>query len=143
MFIEIAHAASGGINPMQSYQITDIVRIIVSLVILFSGVLSVLFIIWGGVMLILSGGKDDKVKPAINSIRYAVIGIIIIIISIFAIPKVGDLLGLNVSSYISPQNIFSTIQTLSKKIFSPSSSSSVDIGNGNGTGPLPNDFSNL
>ncbi len=38
-------------------------------------------------MLVLSGGKDDKVKPAINSIRYAVIGIIIIIISILILPQ--------------------------------------------------------
>lgn len=78
-------------------------------------------------MLILSGGKDDKVKPAINSIRYAVIGIIIIILSIFIVPKAGDFLGLNVSSYISPQNIFSTIQTLSQKIFSASSTGSPSI----------------
>ena len=93
-------------------------------------------------MLILSGGKDDKVKPAINSIRYAVIGIIIIIISIFVIPKAGDLLGLNVSSYISPESVFSTIQVLSKKIFNPSSSS-VNVGGGSSNSTLPSDFSNL
>lgn len=44
-------------------------------------------------MLILSGGKDDKVKPAINSIRYAVIGIIVIIIAIFVAPKMISFLG--------------------------------------------------
>ena len=44
-------------------------------------------------MLILSGGKDEKVKPAINSIRYAVIGIIVIVIAIFVAPKVSELLG--------------------------------------------------
>jgi len=68
-------------------------------------------------MLILSGGKDEKVKPAINSIRYAVVGLIVIILSIFVAPKVGDLLGLNVSKYVSPPVIFSTIQNLSVKFF--------------------------
>ncbi len=68
-------------------------------------------------MLILSGGKDEKVKPAINSIRYAVVGLIVIILSIFIAPKVGDLLGLNVSNYVSPKVIFSTIQDLSGKFF--------------------------
>lgn len=43
-------------------------------------------------MLILSGGKDEKVKPAINSIRYAAVGLIVIILSIFVAPKVGDIL---------------------------------------------------
>lgn len=46
MLFDIAYASTG-VNPMQAYQVTDIVRIIVSLVILFSGVLAVLFIIWG------------------------------------------------------------------------------------------------
>lgn len=68
-------------------------------------------------MLILSGGKDEKVKPAINSIRYAVLGIVIIIISIFVAPKVGQLLGLEVNSYLSPEKIFTTIKSLANRIF--------------------------
>jgi hypothetical protein len=39
-------------------------------------------------MLTLSGGKDEKVKPAINSIRYAIVGIIVVIVSIFIAPKI-------------------------------------------------------
>lgn len=93
-------------------------------------------------MLILSGGKDEKVKPAINSIRYAVVGLIIIILSIFVAPKIGDLLGLNVSTYVSPPVIFSTIQDLSKKFFG--SKDSIDLSPGSsGGGTLPSDFSNL
>ena len=68
-------------------------------------------------MLILFGGKEDKVKPATNSIRYSVVGLIVIIISLFVAPKVGDLLGLNVSKYVSPQVVFSTIKDLSNKLF--------------------------
>ncbi len=68
-------------------------------------------------MLILSGGKDEKVKPAVNSIRFAVLGIIVIIIALFVTPKIGDMLGLKVSKYVDPKEIFSTIQTLSGKFF--------------------------
>lgn len=78
-------------------------------------------------MLILSGGKDEKVKPAINSIRYAVIGIIVIVIAIFIAPKVGELLGLEVNSYLSPEKIFSTIKDLANKIFGGSDISSYSI----------------
>ncbi len=77
-------------------------------------------------MLILSGGKDEKVKPAVNSIRFAVLGIIVIIIALFVTPKIGDMLGLNVSQYVDPKEIFSTIQNLSAKFFG--SSNSVDLG---------------
>jgi hypothetical protein len=41
-------------------------------------------------MLILSGGKDEKVKPAINSIRYSVIGLIVIVIALFVAPKIVE-----------------------------------------------------
>lgn len=93
-------------------------------------------------MLILSGGKDEKVKPAINSIRYAVVGLIVIILSIFVAPKVGDLLGLNVSTYVSPKVIFSTIQDLSGKFFG--NKNEIDISSGSTDGEtLPSDFSNL
>ncbi len=69
------HAASTEpiIDPSVAYAPGDIVTIGVSLIVLIAGLFAVLFIIWGGVMLILSGGKDEKVKPAINSIRYAVL----------------------------------------------------------------------
>jgi hypothetical protein len=85
---DIAFAAGSVIDPNQVYQLDDIIRVGIALVVLISGFLSVIFILWGGVMLILSGGKDEKVKPAINSIRYAVVGLIIIILSIFVAPKV-------------------------------------------------------
>jgi len=119
MFIEFAHAAtiispSGpGLLGGDVYQLEDVIRVSIALVVLVSGLLSVFFIVWGGVMLILSGGKEDKVKPATNSIRYSVIGLIVIILSLFVAPKIGDLLGLNVSAYVSPNVVFTTITELS------------------------------
>lgn len=92
-------------------------------------------------MLILSGGKDEKVKPAINSIRYAVVGLIIIIVSIFVAPKVGDLLGLKVSNYVSPKVIFATIQDLSTKFFG--NKNDIEFSPSGGVDTLPPDFSDL
>lgn len=140
--IEIVFAAGSIIDPNQVYELDDIIRVGIALVVLVSGFLSVIFIIWWGVMLILSGGKDDKVKPAVNSIRYAVVGLIVIILSIFVAPKVGDLLGLNVSKYISPPVVFSTIQELSGKLFG--NKNEIDLSpSSTGGGALPADFSDL
>jgi hypothetical protein len=137
---EIAFAA-GAFDPSASYDINDIIRVAIALTVLVSGFLSVVFIIWGGVMLTLSGGKDEKVKPAINSIRYAIVGIIVVIVSIFVAPKIGDILNLNVSQYVSPSAIFRTIKDLSTKIFgSKNSTDTIDVG---GDSSLPSDFSEL
>jgi hypothetical protein len=78
-------------------------------------------------MLILSGGKDEKVKPAVNSIRFAVIGVIVIILSLFLVPKLGDMIGMNVSKYVDPKQIFTTIQNLSSKFFG--TNDSIELGN--------------
>ena len=143
MFIDTAFAATSAFDGQKSYELEDIIRVGIAILVLVSGFLSVMFIIWGGVMLILSGRKDEKVKPAINSIRYAVLGIVLIIVAIFAAPKLGDLLGLNVSRYVSPTTVFSTIQDLSNKIFGKKDST-IDVGSGaTPTDPLPSDFSNL
>lgn len=92
-------------------------------------------------MLILSGGKDDKVKPAINSIRYAVVGLLVIILSLFIAPKVGDILNLNISQYISPDAIFQTIQDLSGKIFG--NKSTIDLGGNSSSTSVDADFTDL
>lgn len=70
-------------------------------------------------MLILSGGKDEKVKPAINSIRYAVIGLIVIVISLFVAPKIVEFMGLeNMKQYLGPNVIFRQIRDIANGIFS-------------------------
>ncbi|MDD2486994.1 MAG: hypothetical protein PHS92_01330 [Candidatus Gracilibacteria bacterium] len=143
LFIDTAFAQSSGISASNVYELDDIIRVAIALIILFSGMLAVFFIIWGGVMLILSGGKEDKVKPATNSIRYSVIGLIVIILSVFVTPKLGDMLGLNVSKYVSPNVIFSTIQDLSVKFFGSKNDINLSPSGTDANGGLPSDFSNL
>ncbi len=46
MFIEIASAAGSVIDPSQTYELDDIIRVGIALVVLVSGFLSVIFILW-------------------------------------------------------------------------------------------------
>jgi uncharacterized sodium:solute symporter family permease YidK len=136
-FIPAVQAAGSIIDTNSSYNARDIIRVGVSLIVLVAWLCAILFIIWGWLMLILSGGKDEKVKPAINSIRYAVIGIIVIVIAIFVAPKVSQMLGLGDHDYLSPKSIFDMVKILMSRIFGSgdawiSSPSSTD---------LPADFS--
>lgn len=142
MFIDVVHAAqTWWLDPSKAYAIDDIVRVAVALVVLISWMLAVFFIIWWGVMLILSWWKEEKTKPAINSIRFSVIWLVVIFLSIFLAPKVWDMLWLNVSTYISPNAIFTTIKDLSNKFFG--SKDTISIDSSSWKDELPADFSDL
>lgn len=139
--IDIVFAAQGTFDATQVYEMDDVIRVAISIIILFSWVLAVFFIIWGWVMLILSGWKEDKVKPAVNSIKYAVVWLIVIILSVFLTPKLWNMLGLNVSKYVSPDIIFTTIKDLSNKFFWTKDTIEFDSWSSSDT--LPSDFSDL
>lgn len=129
MIFEIVNAANDLTNPLlQSWgwhcqifpewmTFWDFVLTIISLFILVSGILSIIFILWWGLLLILSGWKDDKIKPAINTIRYAVIGLIITVVSIFVFPILWGLLGINTEQYASPWAIIDKSKHIWKCIF--------------------------
>lgn len=92
-------------------------------------------------MLILSGGKDEKVKPAINSIRYSVIGLIVIVIALFVAPKIVEFMGLeNMKQYLGPDVIFRSIKDIANSIFSGGGSSTYTIDTPTSVGT---DFTNL
>lgn len=142
MFFEIANAANDiWFDWTKIYALEDIVRVAIALVVLFSWMLAVFFFIWGWVMLILSWWKEDKTKPAINSIRYSIVWLIVIILAIFISPKIGDMLWLNVSKYVSPDAIFLTIKDLSNKFFG--SKDDIQIDWSSSGDQIDADFSNL
>lgn len=119
----------------------EFILLAISLFVLSAGLLSILFILWWGLLLILSGGKDDKIKPAINTIRYAVIGVVVTVLTIFLFPVFGRLIGLDVEKYAQPKRIFEKIEEIGNKIFSTNSGgSSTEI---QSIDEFPADFSDL
>lgn len=141
MFITKVHAAESSILE-SNLDFWEFILLAISLFVLAAGVLSILFILWWGLLLILSGGKDDKIKPAINTIRYAIIGVIVTVLTIFLFPILWRLLGLDVEKYAQPKRIFEKIEEIWNSIFWTnwwsSSSWSWDF-----TDDFPDDFSDL
>lgn len=134
-FIPAVSAATAPIlDASVNYTTSDMLRIAISLIVLVAMVCAVFFIVYGGLMLVLSGGNDDKVSSALGSIRYAVIGLVVIVVAIFVTPHISRMLSLGSPDYLSPQSITYTIQTLSERIFgstsgafTPSSTSAIDF----------------
>ena len=141
--IPTAEAATTLADISGNYSTGNMITTGVAIVVLVAVICAVLFIVWGGVMLILSGWKDEKVKPAINSIRYAVIGLIVIVISLFVAPKIVEFMGLeNMRQYLWPDVIFRQIRDIANGIFSWNGSSSSLVPSSD-TPNEPVDFTNL
>ena len=68
--------------------------------------------------MILSAGKEDKVKSAINYIRHALIGVFFLIIVLFVFPVISKLIGLTYPEYATPWVVFATISEITNRIFS-------------------------
>ena len=122
----------------------ELILLVISLFVLAAGMLSILFILWWGLLLILSGGKDDKIKPAINTIRYAVIWVVVTVLTIFLFPVFGRLLWLDVEQYAKPQRIFEKIEEIGDKVFGASTANtSTNSSNIDSLDDFPADFSDL
>lgn len=111
------------IEAASNYQIIDIINKGLAYAILVAGFLCVIFIFIGGISFILSGGAEDKIKKAVSTIRYAIIGLIVTILSVVIVQAVGKAIGLDIVKYIEPKAIYETIQGIGG---TSSSTSSLD-----------------
>jgi len=103
-------------NPLvdpSNFNFMELLQTSVAYAFLLVFALSVVFVFWGGITFILSGGQEEKVKNAVNTIRYAIIGFLVAIFSFAIIAWLGRQFDLDLIKYIKPDNLFDTI----KKIF--------------------------
>ncbi len=121
----------------------EFILLTISIFVLAAGILSIIFILWGWLLLILSGGKDEKIKPAINTIRYAVIWVIVTVLTIFLFPVFGNIIGIDVERYAKPQRIFEKIEEIWAKIFGSSDSNTYWDSPPESLDDFPADFSDL
>jgi hypothetical protein len=103
------------VEAAQNYEILEILNRGLAYAIIIAGFLSVVFIFVGGISFILSGGQEEKVKSAVSTIRYAIIGLIITILAIVIVGTVGKALGLDIIRYINFGDIIDTITTVTSQ----------------------------
>lgn len=100
------------IDAAQRYDIVEIINRGIAYAIIFAGFLSVIFIFFGGMLFILSGGQEDKIKQAVSTIRYAIIGLVITIFAVIIVGTVGKVLGIDINKYLNFSDIVNTITNL-------------------------------
>lgn len=94
------HQSDSIIEAAQRYDIVEIINKGLAYAIVVAGLLSVVFIFIGGISFILSGGQEEKIKQAMSTIRYAIIGLIITILAVVIVSTIGKALGLDIIKYI-------------------------------------------
>ncbi|GEM_PF-219819 len=91
----------GLVGKISNFQLMDLVQMFVVYAFIIAAALAAIFIFIGGVSFILSGGNDDKIRQAVNTIRYAIVGLIVTILSFTFVTILGRMFGLNFLDYIS------------------------------------------
>lgn len=97
---------------LENGSIVDIIATFIALALIAASFLCLIFIIVGGITFILSAGNEDKIKKAVHTIRFAIIGLIVTFIAFFAVSWLSKLLE------IPFELNFSTIVALMQDIFS-------------------------
>jgi len=100
------------VDAAQSYQVLEIVNRGFAYAIILAGFLSVVFIFVGGISFILSGGAEEKIKQAVSTIRYAIIGLIVTVLAVVIVGTVGKAMGLDIIKYIDFGDIIDTIKSV-------------------------------
>ena len=110
----MADSTSSIIDAAESYDVVEILNRGIAYAIIVAGFLSVAFIFFGGISFILSGGQEDKIKQAVSTIRYAIIGLIVTVLAVAIVGTVGKALGLDIIKYINFGDIIDTITGLTE-----------------------------
>jgi len=70
------------------------VATLVALALIAATILCLVYIIVGGITFILSAGNDEKIKKAVHTIRFSIIGLFVSFIAFFIVKFVAVLMGI-------------------------------------------------
>ena len=116
------------VNTLGDLTLMDLVQMLVVYAFIVAAALSAIFIFVGGISFILSGGNDEKIKQAINTIRYSIIGLIVTILSFTFVAIVGRMFGLNFMDFLSYEKIKNDINRIVQP-FSAQQQNSFEVRN--------------
>ena len=92
--------------------LSEVANFSIAFALIVSTFLSIVFIAKGGFSFITSGGEEEKIKNAVHTVRYAIVGLIVIFFSAFIIKLVGAVFGLDFLSYLSMDKIQQMAETI-------------------------------
>ena len=92
-------AGFGGIpNPLGTDSFAELFVRIINWIVGIATTLAVLMVVVGGIQYMISGGNEDKIKSARKTIQWALIGLIVLLMSWGLLSALLDILGVGSSS---------------------------------------------
>ena len=137
MFTSIVYAQTSSFaeSATQGYSFESLVTFVVSLLVLVAIVMTIVFVLWGGFLLVISGGDEHKVHPAINMIRYSVVGLLLIAAIILVMPAISSALGFSyIGENFRPSNIGNTMKCIFDRAFGKTDQDCFVVADSNGVG---------
>jgi len=84
--------STGGVNDIATLGcIVPVFQNIVIAVLTFSGIVAVFFIIFAGIKFVTSGGDPKAVEGARKTLTFAIVGLIVVLLSFFIIYIIGQI----------------------------------------------------
>src|SRR3989338_7325839 len=79
---------------LQEGNLIEIITAFLALALIVAAILFFFYIIVGGISFILSAGNEEKIKRAVNTIRFAIIGLFVAFIAFFIVSFISPLLDI-------------------------------------------------
>src|SRR3990167_4334278 len=89
--VEWGDCVKDGVATLQCIPV--VFQNIVNWALIFAGVAALFFVIFAGIKYIRSGGEEEKIKSARETLTYAIIGLVIIILSFAIINIISAITG--------------------------------------------------
>ncbi len=70
----------------------EIIATLIAFGLIVASILSLVYIIIGGISFILSAGNEEKIRKAVHTVRYSIIGLAVSFVAFFAVSWIAKLL---------------------------------------------------
>ncbi len=70
-----------GVVPSSAVQVSDVIRFIINLLVVIAVIASLVYLIYGGLRWVISGGDKEKVEAARKTVVAAIIGLVVVLLS--------------------------------------------------------------
>lgn len=77
---------------IENGSVIQILATVIAFALILASILSLFYIIVGGITFILSAGNEEKIKKAVHTVRYSIIGLFVSFLAFFLVSWIAKLL---------------------------------------------------
>lgn len=79
---------------IENGSVLEILATLIAFGLVIASILSLIYIIFGGITFILSAGNEEKIKKAVHTVRYSIIGLVVSFVAFFVVSWIAKILDI-------------------------------------------------